>query len=572
MPRVAPADQWSDELAKLQRTVAILQTAVIDLQEQHLADRLARLEAGAAATSRRSTESLKAKQRSLQLNGHERRSSIQRMLTELAEDLAVARKENECLSKDLDNEKQKTEQKQEISIALMLLLSYADLFSDVYLAVINLHGSHPGFAYASFAAIGLSLLSQAFVTKTLNKVAWFSKEVLCALLGLGPVLAAYRCVFMKPELHEKASRSSLDYVFLLGFLKSIEVLFESVPETVLQLGLLAADPKGWNSPALLVSLCFSIIASAILTTDAEESMNSGIDSRTRQMYISYFDYLPLQGMRRRAILLLLMIFETCYLSMFASAIAALGTINSTAAGFLVAGLVTAHHLLLVGDGSWPRCPGENVWNVMVNTMVCLCAHSCPLMGMRDPNWSGGPHHFCRLIGTSFLVATAVSAFVLLGGDDGAYAASISLVRCVCLPCTCIALAAGAGFLSAVQNRFRWTFYRRETMAQMHRRIWGGCPEDAEGDELRMYYLRRNKEIAEAFFAGAVCEWVSRRKPIWKETRPKWYTDGWFDGLPGTLTADGCPSDTVEVLREAEAGSRRINSCHSFRVRVESISA
>ena len=44
-------------------------------------------------------------------------------------------------------------------------------------------------------------------------------------------------------------------------------------------------------------------------------------------------------------------------------------------------------------------------------LTCLCFHSCPCLTWRDANWTG-PHHFCRLVATSFALAVAASAYAL----------------------------------------------------------------------------------------------------------------------------------------------------------------
>jgi hypothetical protein len=83
---------------------------------------------------------------------------------------------------------------------------------------------------------------------------------------------------------------------LLAIIKATEVAIETLPAVVLQLMLLNASADNWTSPELLVSLCISVTAAAVLMVDAESSIIAAVGTRRR--HIEYHGYLPLKGGRR----------------------------------------------------------------------------------------------------------------------------------------------------------------------------------------------------------------------------------------------------------------------------------
>ena len=108
----------------------------------------------------------------------------------------------------------------------VLCLSYGDLFSDLALALTNLDTEFAGFSYASLSAIGLSLFAQAVTIKASTKCPWLSKDVLLGLVGLGPMLEAYRQIFGD----ENRDPTAKDAVQILSALKAEEVTVETISD------------------------------------------------------------------------------------------------------------------------------------------------------------------------------------------------------------------------------------------------------------------------------------------------------------------------------------------------------
>jgi hypothetical protein len=171
------------------------------------------------------------------------------------------------------------------------------------------------YGVVSLSMLGLSLFIQVLVIKFFGKVPWLSNDVFFTAVCLGPLLEAFRDIYCETARPAGAWNARQ----LLAILKASEVVFESLPEMVLQITLLSSSPNHWNSPTLLVSLAVSIITAAVLIADAESSINSIGGSRRRN--IEYYGYLPTAGGRRFLILLSMMAFTGAYLMMAASSIA-----------------------------------------------------------------------------------------------------------------------------------------------------------------------------------------------------------------------------------------------------------
>jgi hypothetical protein len=279
-----------------------------------------------------------------QIGGARRGSVDRRRRSSAVETLS---RELQRLTSELEEEKENARQGAELSVVVMLVLSYADLLSDIYVAVLLLGTEQAVYGVASFGFLGVSLVLQVFVVKFMGKKAWRSKDVLLTVLCLGPLLQAYRDAFGEPERPPGA----LPARTLLGALKLVEVAFETLPEIVIQLALFIVSPAAWSSVALLVSLYVSIAAAAMLMVEAEAGANSV--RSTRRVYMEYFGYLPLQGARQRLLLCTMVVFAGAYLVLAAGTIAVATTLLPMWVVLAVLGADCGlHHLTRAVQGEW----------------------------------------------------------------------------------------------------------------------------------------------------------------------------------------------------------------------------
>jgi hypothetical protein len=425
-------------------------------------------------------------------------------------------------------------------IIAVLTLSYLDLASDVILACVNFQiESIRGYAYASLGAITLSLMWQGVLTKSCYNVSWCSKDVLLALMGLAPAISAYHLIFPSTNHDKSIGLKRYTPVQMLGIFKGAEVLFESLPETILQLSLLTVDPINWTRPELIVSLAVSIIAAAILIVDAEKGIN-GVQE-TRDWYEPYFGYLPAQGPQRWRVLCCLTLFEAAYLPMFASCIIAA---SSWVPWVLIASLCV-HFLHLHWSGSlFVATYGTMFLSIMSQAFVFFGLSACPLPVFRDPIWSG-PQHYARVVLSTFGIVFATVISVLsseprasdcLTTSSGCSATALMVAR-VTLPTFIIALTALTGFMYVIGPQYRWTFYWPDDRRKLHRRNWEHQHDDAVGDARRALRMMEDPANLQRHAPDLVAVWLMRRKHVWVSTQPEWLTEAWWAKVPAECRGD-----------------------------------
>ena len=82
----------------------------------------------------------------------------------------------------------------------------------------------------------------------------------------------------------------------------------------------------------------------------------------------------------------------------------------------------------------------------------------------------------------------------------------------------------------MEPQYRSTFYARDPVRKMARRLWERKPDDAVGDALRAHWLVSHVPDAELYYADLVRGWVERRHRTWERQRPAWFTPEWRDAL------------------------------------------
>jgi hypothetical protein len=166
-------------------------------------------------------------------------------------------------------------------------------------------------------------------------------------------------------------------------------------------------------------------------------------------------------------------------------------------------------------------------DVLFNSLFWLVIHGCPMPTLRDPNWAG-PHHSCRILLLSFIQAAVCSWL----------APESELVRYCSVPAFLIALASVSGFLLSMEERFRASFWQRDTKHQLLVRLFDNDDAQLSIEQLdddRAFHLAGDTApYLEEVHGDAVRRWLAVRGPVWAASRPDWLTDSWVRGLPDSL--------------------------------------
>jgi hypothetical protein len=150
---------------------------------------LAQLEEQVASLSRRvetGIAELKARPNTLSSNEGQRRSSQRssrpRRKSSVVEELArqVQQLTDDLAEKDaaIDERTQRSGALRNKSVGFTLALSYADLISDLVLAVVLLRGAQAAYGVASLVTLSVSLFLQVLAIRLFGNKPWLSKDTL----------------------------------------------------------------------------------------------------------------------------------------------------------------------------------------------------------------------------------------------------------------------------------------------------------------------------------------------------------------------------------------------------------
>ena len=159
-------------------------------------------------------------------------------------------------------------------VLVILVVSYADLITDIgMLFEYNANGNHNALA-ASACFLGLGWVIHLYFAYLQNKGRGTSvvcKEILVAATFTAPAVATYRFVVGEVEKEEEDcgnqqpdnSNNSALYIpasLVYSFVKMVELVFESVPESILQASNLMTSDAHQVTPFSVLSLASSIFA------------------------------------------------------------------------------------------------------------------------------------------------------------------------------------------------------------------------------------------------------------------------------------------------------------------------
>jgi hypothetical protein len=360
-------------------------------------------------------------------------------------------------------------------------------------------------------------------------------------------------------------------------MKLIETIFEVLPNTVIQVGLMHATAfEDWT---LLqwISLVSSLLMAAGLLVDAEFAYTTSAGVRRIDPEVT--NYLPLGGWRRLVILAHFAIFLVGYLFFAtASAVVAYHT-----APWLVVAVLTAdlglHHLLRAASGDYWVCStcacclmrgchsdacvwlsdacvwlsGAREWQVIgfitekhtasififdiiMNTMFWAHFHACPTLRCRGPNLLGGPQHCARITLLSLLEGGVFVGLALHSSARREARDSSALLSSACVVAGALSIVALAGFLLALERSQVSTFWRHDTRRKRALRIWTEGRRDPNGDIDcgRSMFLVAYPAQSRCYLSEQALEWLVNGRAAWDADPPNWYTPEWRAKLPQWL--------------------------------------
>mmetsp|Transcript_22733 Transcript_22733/g.47332 ORF Transcript_22733/g.47332 Transcript_22733/m.47332 type:complete len:716 (-) Transcript_22733:35-2182(-) len=159
-------------------------------------------------------------------------------------------------------------------ISLTLLIGYVDMVTDI-LATLSYHRQEgrQGVTYAMTGCILLTLFTQAaFTFVQYKKKSWMEKgpRTVLALFGFAPILEGYNSWRGVND-----SDTMLSATVMYAVTKAIEIAFESIPESIVQIHGLLGTARGEIQVIQLASVLSSILSAAFIIMEANYSITQG---------------------------------------------------------------------------------------------------------------------------------------------------------------------------------------------------------------------------------------------------------------------------------------------------------
>ncbi|GMH55740.1 hypothetical protein TrLO_g4499 [Triparma laevis f. longispina] len=299
-------------------------------------------------------------------------------------------------------------------ILFSLSVSYFDLVTDVLVAIEYRKVGLLSWFYLSATFIGLALFWQVLLTiMQYHRHTKFQLVVQSAIAatGLSPVFEGFGV-----WIGREANSTKLMFApsVMLAVVKSVEVGFESLPESIIQsIAIMQLDYEQISS-VLVASLFASFGATAFIMTDANISIARSYSYN--MIGDEYVCFVPNNMKKAVPFVLSMLLFNFFYSMSFALCTATLFFVQDSFRPIL--GLMTAELLIYcsfkVYEGEMFSFAFVNMPNrlvdipmgILLKTLYYVTTSAAPLTIVFQP-WNGGPHMFVSLILYRFIMNAVV---------------------------------------------------------------------------------------------------------------------------------------------------------------------
>ena len=396
------------------------------------------------------------------------------------------------------------------SLLMSLACTYGDVISDVVMVFYynekNMTGAFRTSLGILIGALGMQGVVTWITTKHVKRLSERIRRVVFGVMSLNPIIHAYG----KWSGNEREEGSTSSPSQLLGFTKFVELIFESLPQLIVQLGaLLEASDSIQDDIRPIASIVFSVLAVGFIVSDLSVGWERGTMSRSiRGPYQTWWiGVLPER--RGGAFFFGHVLFVSGY---FACAM-----ISFTAAGRVFGGLLIFAFefvelmcfLLLMRATGRARCnlgSSNGVGLLDIIRPEWLVTSVAPILMFRQ-QWVLGGGIWSRFIAWRLCATTAVvySCSRSIEGD-------VMTIHTVALCCAIVGYSTMVIFAS---SSHRWTLF--STKMPMQSRIFSSSTFPLEYtfatcDECRLHFLAAAHPY---YFSGErdpIRGWVLRLSP------------------------------------------------------------
>ncbi|GMI58843.1 hypothetical protein TeGR_g8145 [Tetraparma gracilis] len=361
----------------------------------------------------------------------------------------------------------------------LLVMSYQDVATDVLVGKSYYDNGDERSARISFGILGVSVFFHVLINYAQN----IKKKAPARILGL--VQAA---LFLTPLVesynHWTGKEQDMDEVtspiILLILSRAVELVVESVPESVLQLGIVLDNPASATF-TMKFSIFASLAAAGAIMTETNISYElSGMNKQVRgRDSHPFYGLIPAGKVPLTLLHLGLAAFHIGYLatSLITITSCKMAGVSLAFVGVYMAGEFAIYitHLWRTGRKYIPIVP--NLW---ISTMAwfvlgTLMQNFVPLLQLRADGFFGGKL-FSRWILWRLTVNSLVFAAIMRGWEEDGVRASASLMAQVYCAAVGSAVVGIAVIFACVEDSHRWTLYRtRQTPKKYFMDLFNGVP-------------------------------------------------------------------------------------------------
>jgi hypothetical protein len=356
-----------------------------------------------------------------------------------------------------------------LRLTFLLFLGYQDVATDVLVGKAYQESGNDEAATISFAIIGLAVFLNVALNLMQNsnaaKISTRILGVLQAMFFLTPIVESYNHWTGK----EQEPNETFAPVLVLVAGRAIELVAESVPESILQLGIVLNDPDA-ASFTMKFSIFASLAAAGGIMTETNISYELGQMNKQVRGRTSHPEYglIPANKLKLALLHLGFFFFHVGYLAASLLAITSCRmagmSIAYTGIYLLIESVVYHMHLwktgrkhAMLGDAYWVSWM---IWQCLGPTMQ----NFVPFMNSRKQAILGGKVFF-RWILWRLSVNSVVFTAIMIGWEEGGVRASASAM--VHLYCAAVgsAVVGIATIFTCVEDSHRWTLYSTRNTAK-----------------------------------------------------------------------------------------------------------
>ncbi|GMH78487.1 hypothetical protein TrST_g4778 [Triparma strigata] len=408
------------------------------------------------------------------------------------------------------------------------LLSTIDLVTDVYMTIkfFNTDGQE-GYGKINAWLIGLTMFCQILIGYANNskKPSHLVKDALAILVGFKPALDAYRVGSGSEQEDHQIFPPLQD----MSYCKGIEVVFEAIPSSVVQIyALLLAKEKGLDAVvSVLISAATIAFTSSVISYDWDTSPEQ------RRKVPFHYGYIPDKATSRAICFLSMMSLSFAHVMLRTFSCALLVVTNKRWLLYYLAAdmglfflykIVRKDFFYYVNLTGIARLVGTIVERITIKVMVDFTM----LIHVRGPCELGG---FWFLATSLISLVGSVASVALYNShyNDEDVKLDAATLQTVVGILGIVWVSSAIALVSVMNRKYLSTFYNFDTASDYERKCFLNAREDQ--DDVKSDLLTDHPDVYRTWGDEHLKPWTLKNWDRWEEEKPAWFTDSWIECVP-----------------------------------------